>query len=138
MSEADLFIIPHYSRMCSGLDGDIRWNMLQEFLQNEGRFFNRYSGADHFLMHSAPNYGDRPADQVLTRNKSVIVGMIDLKYSSIRDRPWIMARFLIVPFITLPSDDTFRKERNISVYVAMSTSTRGLRAPSGVLRETIE
>jgi hypothetical protein len=136
-SKADLFFIPHYSRMCSGLDGEVRWNALPSYLKSQGRFFDRYSGADHFLMHSVPHYGDKPADQILMEDKSPIVALLDLKYSAIRKNPWIIARSLVVPFITLVSNDTFSRSRNVSVYVAMSTATKGMRAASGVLRQGI-
>jgi hypothetical protein len=31
-SDSDLFVIPHYSQMCSGLDSTLRWNAIPEYL----------------------------------------------------------------------------------------------------------
>ncbi|OHT01585.1 Exostosin family protein [Tritrichomonas foetus] len=157
--EADLFFIPHYSRMCSGLDGNHRWNQIQQYVNKYGTFFNRYSGSDHFIMHSVPHYGDKPADKAVSFDQGPMIGILDLRLSSIKSNPWLLSRTTIVPFITHPENsnvygnfenninnnvfsnfqaNSFENERPISVFVAMSTSTKGLKASSAILRQKIE
>lgn len=138
-NEADLFFIPHYSRMCSGLDSGERWEDIPRFLRENGNFFNRYSSLDHFVVHSVPNYGDKPADRAVINEKAPMVAILDLKLSSIKNNPWLLSRTTIVPFITMPTADDFTSnDRPISVFVAMSTSTKGLKASSAMLRQKIE
>lgn len=136
--EADFFFIPHYSRMCSGLDTGERWLLIPSYLRRSGKYFDRYSSADHFIMHSVPHYGDKPADKAVTSNKAPMIGILDLKLSAIKSNPWILSRTIIVPFITLPTTDSFTNKRPISVFVAMSTSTKGLKASSAILRQKIQ
>jgi hypothetical protein len=88
-------------------------------------------------MHSVPNYGDKPADRAVGSDRSPIVALLDLKASEIRRSPWRAARAVASPFITLSAIDSFSRRRNISAFVAMSTSTKGLRATSAVLRQRI-
>lgn len=136
--EADFFFIPHYSRMCSGLDSGGRWTLIPEYLKKYGNFFDRYSSVDHFIMHSVPHYGDKPADKAVNNDKAPMIGILDLKLSSIKSNPWLLSRTTIVPFITLPTSDSFSNKRPISAFVAMSTSTKGLKASSAILRQKIE
>ena len=141
--EADLFYVPHYSRMCSGLDGSNRWNNIPYYLSQTGNYFTRYSSVDHFIMHSVPHYGDKPADKSLNRTKSPMIGILDLKLSLLKKHPWLAARATIVPFVTMESssynfNQTLQFQRDISVFVAMSTSTNGLKASSARLRQRIE
>jgi hypothetical protein len=136
--EADIFLIPHYSRMCSGYDGETRWNSLPACLNSHSLNFVRYSGIDHFIMHSVPHYGDKPADSAIISDRAPIIGVLDLKMSSIRKSPWTLARSVVVPFITLKTRDNIKTKRTIPAFVAMSTSTKGLRAASGLLRQRIE
>jgi hypothetical protein len=136
-SDADLFIIPHYSRMCSGLDGALRWNAIPGYVSETGNFFRRYSAADHFVMHSVPHYGDKPADIAVGRDKAPMVGILDFQVGAIRGSPWLTSRSLVLPFITLNASDSFHSKRRVSVFVAMSTSTKGLRASSAILRQNI-
>jgi hypothetical protein len=137
-SSASLFVVPHYSRMCSGLDGGERWRAIPAYLGEHGGFFRRYSGCDHFVMHSVPHYGDKPADLSVFRPTGPIVGLLDFKWRAIRDLPWTTSRSLVVPFITLPAPDTSASARGTSVFVAMSTSKKGLKAASASLRQRIQ
>lgn len=137
-AEADIFIIPHYSRMCSGLDGNKRWNNIEKYMNKKGKYFKRYSSVDHFIMHSVPHYGDKPADIAVSMDKAPIIALLDFKLSKIKQSPWTVARSLIVPFITENAADSYNYARNVSLFVAMSTSTKGLKASSAVLRQHIE
>jgi hypothetical protein len=136
--EADFFIIPHYCRMCSGLDDGVRWNSLTDYLADYGKHWHRYSLVDHLIVHSGPHYGDKPADIAVGFEKAPAIGLLDMKFSWIKGNPWASARSLVLPFITLNTDDPLHNERNRSVFVAMSTSPRGMKAASAVLRRKIE
>lgn len=135
---ADVFLIPHYSRMCSGMRGQKRWNDIESYVAKTGDFFKRYSGVDHFIMHSVPHYGDKPADNIVTAEKGPIIGLLDMKLSRLRRNPWAAARSMIVPFITLKSQDSKNVVRNTTAFVAMSTSSKGLNGKSARLRQGIE
>lgn len=121
--EADLFYIPHYSRMCSGFqDPAERWNKIPEMLSDYDKYFKRYGYADHFIMHSAPNYGDKPADLAVFESKLPIIGLLDFRWYNMIKSPWTFAKSQILPFITFVSKTKIDSKRTISVFVAMSTS----------------
>jgi hypothetical protein len=84
-----------------------------------------------------PHYGDKPADVAVGRDKAPMVGMLDFQVAAIRGSPWLTARSLVLPFITLNANDSFHSKRRVSAFVAMSTSTKGLRASSAILRQNI-
>jgi hypothetical protein len=92
---------------------------------------------DHLIVHSVPHYGDKPADIAVSFDKGPAIGLLDMKLSAIKNSPWTAARSLVIPFITLPVV-LEGLERKQSVFVAMSTSARGLKAASAVLRQKIE
>ena len=137
-NDADVFVIPHYSRMCSGMEGPKRWNEIEDYMRRNGDYFKRYSAVDHFIMHSVPHYGDKPADHAVMWNKGPIIGLLDVKMVKLKAFPWQVARSIIVPFITLKSQDSLQNTRNTKVFVAMSTSTKGLNGKSARLRQVIE
>jgi hypothetical protein len=137
-SEADVFLIPHYSRMCSGLDGNVRWNAIPSYVNNYGNFFRRYSAADHVIIHSVPHYGDKPADLAVFMEKGPIIALLDFKFRAVKDNPWNTARAMVVPFITMAAKDSFLNERRVKAFVAMSTSSKGLKAQSALLRQKIQ
>ena len=140
--ESDIFFIPHFSRMCSGLPGDNgrRWLDIPAYLNETGGFFERYGQVDHLIMHSVPQYGDKPADNAVMSSRSPIIALLDFKVTKMKSNPWTYAKSMLVPFITIPlnKSDIYENNRNISVFVAMSTSTKGLRARSAELRQVIE
>jgi hypothetical protein len=136
--EADFFVIPHYSRMCSGLDSGVRWNSITNYLSGHGTFWHRYSLVDHLIVHSVPHYGDKPADIAVGLDKAPVIGLLDMKLSSIKANPWATARSLVLPFITLNTEESFDNDRNRTVFVAMSNSARGMKAASATLRRKIE
>jgi len=135
-SEANLFFIPHYSRMCSGLDNGERWAEIPSLLKESGDFFSRYSKVDHIIMHSVPQYGDKPADRAVTRSQDPIILILDFKWSELRKSPWTFAKSAVVPFITHLSQFNESKYRKHSVFVAMST--KKLAAGSAQLRVELE
>ncbi|KAK8834119.1 hypothetical protein M9Y10_017507 [Tritrichomonas musculus] len=140
--ESDLFFIPHYSRMCSGLphDNGKRWRNISPYLNKSGMYFQRYSQVDHIIMHSVPQYGDKPADNAVLSPKSPIICLLDFRVTKMRNNPWTFSKSVLVPFITIPIDlrEAENHERNFSAFVAMSTSTKGLKARSAELRQTVE
>ncbi|EAY16627.1 Exostosin family protein [Trichomonas vaginalis G3] len=122
-NDADLFYIPHYSRMCSGFTPpEERWEELPDYLEKYGHYFTRYSTVDHFMMHSVPNYGDKPADIAIDDSRQPIIGVLDFKWSEMIKSPWTHAKSQILPFITLKSKINPKAKRKIPVFVAMSTN----------------
>lgn len=140
-NESDMFFIPHFSRMCSGLPGDDgkRWRDIPRYLRETGPFFERYGQVDHIIIHSVPQYGDKPADKSVLFSRSPIILLLDFKVTKMKGDPWTFSKSSIVPFITIPmKQNEVIGERNISAFVAMSTSSKGLRARSAELRRSIE
>ena len=99
--------------MCSGLDGALRWNAIPADLAETGNFFGRESGADHFVMHTAPHDGDKPADISVGRDKAPVGGILDLQVGAIRGSPWLTSRSLVLPFITLNANDSLHSKRSV-------------------------
>ena len=120
--EADLFFIPHYSRMCSGLDNGLRWKEIPDWMNKTAKYFKRYSTVDHFIMHSVPHYGDKPADSAVINSRAPIIGLLDFKWNLLKKYPWIFSKSIVLPFITLNEQPKSRhRKRKISLFVAMST-----------------
>ena len=138
--EADLFFIPHYSRMCSGLDNGVRWNEIPSWMNTTAKYFKRYSDVDHFIMHSVPNYGDKPADSAVFNSRAPMIGLLDFKWEVLKRKPWTFAKSIVLPFITL-TDENLRKKpkenrRDIDLFVAMST--KQLAKKSAELRRELK
>ena len=98
--EADLFFIPHYSRMCSGLDNGMRWKEIPIWMSTAAKHFKRYSTVDHLIIHSVPNYGDKPADSAVMSSRAPIIGLIDFKSSHLKRLPRKFDKSIDLPFIT--------------------------------------
>lgn len=137
-NEADMFLIPHYSRMCSGLDGGKRWDDIPNYLSKHGNYLNRYSSVDHFIIHSVPHYGDKPADKAISIDKAPIIGLLDFKTALLKKSPWKFARSMVLPFITQMRELSLNRKRSISAFVAMATSSQGLAGKSAQIRQRIE
>jgi hypothetical protein len=121
--------------MCSGLDNGERWKEIPKWLGKE-KYFKRYSYVDHFIVHSVPNYGDKPADSAVYNPKAPMIGLLDFKWEILCKLPWAFSKSLVLPFITLVSSATIEEKRPTSVFVAMST--KRLAKSSAELRREIK
>lgn len=135
-SSAEIFFVPHYSRMCSGLDEGVRWNEIPEYLRNYGGYFYRYSSVDHFIMHSVPHYGDKPADKAAQTDRAPQIGILDFEWNKYIKKPWTLAKSTVMPFITLKTENHIDTERKYTAFVAMAF--KKLNKQSAVLRKQIK
>ena len=137
--EADFFYVPHYAKMCAGID-DSRWHEIDTYLNSHGHYLQRYSSIDHFIMYSSPNYMDKPADRAIYTDQAPMIGVLDFKCFKMNQKIWTAARSALLPFITLKNENYSKRlsGRDNLVYVAMSTSARGLRHKSASLRQSIQ